>query len=134
MYTLIQGAIIESLKGRFKELRRPKRNRNSHDKDEVKKAVPKLNKPCVNSLYDLPPIPPGEDEESLQRHAQKLVPEYTKSKKGRGNMQLVTSLMEKTYPIRRADILSGEYDLNTILLRYPYLQCSNQVCIYSLFL
>ena len=86
-----------------------------------------MKKPSVNDLYKLPPIPPGEDEESLRRHAQKLVPEYTKSKKGRGNMQLVTSLMEKTYPIRRADILSGEFDLNTILLRYPYLQCSDQV-------
>ena len=83
-----------------------------------------MKKPPGNNLYELPPIPPSKDEESLRRHAQKLV---MKSKKGRGNMQLVTSLMEKTYPIQRADILGGEFDLNTILLRYPYLQCSDQV-------
>ena len=50
---------------------------------EAIKAEPKLKKPSGNNLYELPPIPPGEDEESLRRRAQKLVPEYTKSTKSR---------------------------------------------------
>ena len=58
---------------------------------------------------------------------QVLSNEYTKSKRGRGNQQLVNSLMEKTFPVRRADILSESLDINSILVKYPYLQCSDQV-------
>ena len=89
---------------------------------------PKKQKQAIAILLEPPSLPPGEDEMSLNRHIKILCLEYSKTKRGRGNHQLVTSLMEKTYPLRRADVLNSEkFNLNMILAKYPYLQCSDQV-------
>ena len=87
-----------------------------------------MRKPVVNTLYEPPPTLPGEDETLWNRHIQVLSLEYTKTKRGRGNIQVTSALMDKTYSIRRGDILRGTLDLRAILVKYPYLQCSDQVC------
>ena len=67
-------------------------------------------------LFEPPPLPPGDDEMSLNRHIKVLSSEYIKTKiNGRGNHQLVTYLIEKTNPIKRADVLNSEkFNLNMI--------------------
>lgn len=73
-------------------------------------------------------LQPGKDETSLNRHIKVLCTEYTITKKGRGNHQLVTFLMEETFSVRRVDLLkSEEFNLNMILVKYPHLQCSDHV-------
>ena len=80
---------------------------------------PKKQKQAIGILLEPPSLPPGEDEVSLNRHIIRVL------KRGRGNHQLVTSLMEKTYPLRKADALNSEkFNLNIVLV---YLQCSDQV-------
>ena len=128
----LQGAIVQTLCDRFKELRRPLRTTvtpsQKTDHHPKKQKDSKAQTPAMAILCKPPALPPGEDETSLNRHIKILSTEYTKTKKGRGNHQLVTSLMEKTFSVRRADVLkSEEFNLHMILVKYPYLQCSDHV-------
>ena len=59
-------------------------------------------------------------------HNKVLQMEYKKSK---SNMAVVTSLMERTYAFRRADILANPSVKTEILSKYPFLQNVEQVCI-----
>ncbi|KAL5515679.1 hypothetical protein EMCRGX_G000880 [Ephydatia muelleri] len=127
-----EGAIVQTLCDRFKELRRPLRTTvtpfQKTDHHPKKQKDSKAQTPAMAILCKPPALPPGEDETSLNRHIKILSTEYTKTKKGRGNHQLVTSLMEKTFSVRRADVLkSEEFNLHMILVKYPYLQCSDHV-------
>ena len=74
---LTQGAIKQSLVNRLKQLRRSPRDRTSVTQSEKKVVEPKLKKPSANSLFDVPPLPPGEDEVSLRRHVQVSTSKYT---------------------------------------------------------
>eukprot|EP00731_Ephydatia_muelleri_P000801 Em0001g801a len=127
-----EGAIVQTLCDRFKELRRPLRTTvtpfQKTDHHPKKQKDSKAQTPAMAILCKPPALPPGEDETSLNRHIKILSTEYTKTKKGRGNHQLVTSLMEKTFSVRRADVLkSEEFNLHMILVKYPYLQCSDHL-------
>lgn len=72
-----------------------------------------------------PSMPEGEDMISMQRHVSVLKEEFGKKK--HCNLLVVNSLMEKTYPIRRAAILSGDSELSSLLQQYPFLQSNTQV-------
>ena len=67
----------------------------------------------------LPSVPAGEDEVSFQRHNCVLKAEFSKS---RHNKQIVSELMNVTFPMRRADILLSPCDINKILEKCPFLQ------------
>ena len=67
----------------------------------------------------LPSVPAGEDEVSFQRHNRVLKAEFSKS---RHNKQIVSELMNVTFPMRRADILLSPCNINKILKKYPFLQ------------
>lgn len=50
-------------------------------------------------------------------------------KKTRTNYDTVQDLMDRTFALRRKDILENTYDLNTIFTLFPFLQESEQVKI-----
>ena len=117
---------MESLINRFKEFRRPPRDRSKVDSTTATPALRVLpqQKPPLQSLMETPPVPPGEDQASFRRHNHVLLAE---SKKARPNMQVVTSLMEVTYALRRKDIISSTADVKHHLIQYPFLQNVDQV-------
>ena len=73
--------------------------------------------------FDLPPIPPGEDETSFERHNRVLKTEYNKANP---NVSTVKELMKVTFPMRRQDILSHGHTYDP-LQKYPYLQQPSHV-------
>lgn len=115
---------------RFKEFRRRHR-----DKGESTSATPPpqrvqaKRKPPIEALMESPPVPPGEDDTSCKRHNQVLLAE---SKKAKPNMQVVNSLMERTYAFRRRDVMSSEADVTQLLAKYPFMQNADQVLIYCI--
>lgn len=123
----MQSSVKQSLMNRFKELRRTPKERAPSSGESSKKIVPQKRKsPGLDSILKPPEIPPGEDETSFKRHNKVLQMEYKKSKP---NMAVVTSLMERTYAFRRADILANPSVITEILSKYPFLQNVEQVCI-----
>lgn len=126
MFTFpLQGAIVQSLINRFKEFRRPPRDRSKVGVIPSKPPSHVIQrKPPIESLMEMPAIPAGEDHTSFKRHNQILVAE---SKKAKPNMQVVGSLMERTYAFRRGDIISSPSDVVNNLAQYPFLQNVEQV-------
>lgn len=108
------------MKSKMKEIRRPKSSRSTEKgKSSVSSKIgrsPPLRKggrsPGSIDLMKLPSVPAGEDEVSFQRHNRVLKAEFSKS---RHNKQIVSELMNVTFPMRRADILQSPCDINKIL-------------------
>ena len=125
-----QGAIVEDFFARFKEFRRPTRDRQKQDPENTAQHQQQQHsmKMPASSLMEVPPFPPGEDKVSMERSISILKSEFSKRTR---NAQLVHSYMEKTYPVRRQDILSGEKNLQTLLQTYPFLQDAEQVINYD---
>ena len=86
-----------------------------HDQSVIQEASSTKHKEHV---FELPPIPPGEDETSFERHNRVLKSEYSKSNPNRHTVQ---ELMNITFSMRRRDILSQGHTFNP-LTKYPYLQ------------
>jgi hypothetical protein len=119
---LVQDAIVKGLQGRlqgrFKEHRRDKKPRKvrAHVPSEPLQVKPKA--PCVKE-QDIPAVPAGEDENSFERHNRTLKAEYSKANP---NRRMVDELMERTFPMRRQDILAQGHSYE-----YPFLQVADQV-------
>jgi hypothetical protein len=64
-------------------------------------------------------LQPGEDSVSYERHLKHLQGEFSKAKR---NPQVVTELMTKTFPLRRAEILEQSPSLPKLVERFPFLQ------------
>lgn len=123
----MQSSVKQSLMNHFKELRRTPEERAPSSGESSKKIVPQKRKsPGLDSILKPPEIPPGEDETLFKCHNKVLQMEYKKSKP---NMAVVTSLMERTYAFRRADILANPSVITEILSKYPFLLNVEQVCI-----
>ncbi len=71
-----------------------------------------------------PVLCPGEDSVSFGRHAQVLQTEFNKTRR---NQQVVAELMDRTFPMRRKEILEKDTDLNHIFQSFPFLQEIDQV-------
>ena len=80
-------------------------------------------------MFELPPIPDGEDQTSFDRHNRVLKAEYSKPNP---NVKTVQELMKITFPMRRRDILSEGHSFDP-LKKYPYLQQPSHVSVYSTF-
>ena len=94
------------------------------------KKPPAKKKPTgmtVSHLMEPPAVPEGEDETSMLHHASILRGEHDKHK--RANTQVVNSLMEKTFPYRRAQALDSGTDLKTLLSQFPFMQTTEQLHI-----
>lgn len=118
----IQGAIIVGLQNRFKEFRRVKKPRNTI----VRQLIPsKPKSPCVGLKRETPEITPGEDGVSFERHNRVLKAEFAKTKP---DVQLVGDLMNRTYAMRRKDILTQGHSWDP-LSKYPFLQVTEHVSL-----
>ena len=127
---IIQGSLVQGLKGRFKERRRTKKPRTA-TKSPSEEADHKPHPPKGPALkaLELPPIPAGEDDTSFERHNRILKLEYAKP---HPNNATVTELMKTTFAMRRRDILSEGHKFD--IGKYPFLQSPYHVSMNTVFL
>ena len=115
------------MKSKMKEIRRSKSSRSTEKgKSSVSSKIgrsPPLCKggrsPGSIDLMKLPSVPAGEDKVSFQRHNCVLKAEFSKV---RHNKQIVSELMNVTFPMHSADILQSPCNINKILEKYPFLR------------
>lgn len=85
-----------------------------------KKRLPGITQPPQ------PPVVLGEDQVSFGRHNKILKTEF---KKSRRNEQVVSDLMDRTFPMRRKAVVEKCKDLSDLYKQFPFLQEANQVCL-----
>ena len=118
---LMQDAIAQTLRDRFKEFRRPKKPRRT----TTSASVPLLKTPPgITSPLASPPIPAGEDKVSFQRHANALCLEF---KKVKPNMSVVDDLMTMSFAMRWEDLHNNSYDIGSVFQKYPFLRMADKV-------
>lgn len=117
-----------SLINRFKEFRRPPKKRDISI-SKIKKS-PKKKNPGITQTPRPPLFPVGEDTISLERHNRVLQAEFSKRATSRNN-QVVSDLMDRTFPMRRKTILEQPLSLESIFEKFPFLQECEQVHIYT---
>lgn len=110
------------LRNRFKRFRRKRSSTSSLFNNE--EAPPKKTKALSAKVATLPSIPPGEDEQSYQRHLKLLQDLYRKKNV---NMDSVSHLMEKTFALRRASVMTDPQPLVSTLMEHPFLRSVDQV-------
>lgn len=119
---LVQDAIVKGLQGRFKEFRRDKKPRKESKQVSSQQVHIKPKVPCGKE-QDVPAIPAGEDESSFERHNRTLKAEYSKANQ---NGMMVDELMDRTFAMRRQDILAQGHSYDPVS-KYPFLQVPDQV-------
>ena len=120
---LVQDALVKSLINRFKEFRRPKKTRNAVCTTPTLTSKKGKAPGITNSVMS--PVPaPGEDAVSYERHIKVLQVEY---KKANRNQAVVGNLMERSFALRRQEILEKTVSIEHILVRFPFLQQADQV-------
>ena len=119
---LFQGAIVTSLRNHFKEFRRTPVERGKL-KTNTKKS-PKKKSPGITQSLAQPLPAPGEDSVSFERHCRLLQVEFTKARR---NQHVVTDLMDRTFAMRRREILEEPHDLDGLFEQFPFHQQSDQV-------
>ena len=117
----VQDALVRSLVNRFKEFRRPKKLRDRPC--EKKTILSRVGKApgITNSLkqpVSLPVMRLG------IRHTKALQVEFKKTNR---NCALIGDLMERSFAMRRMEILENNYSLNilySVLSGQPVFRCS----------
>ena len=109
---------------RFKEFRRTPVPRDISSSSGKKRQSPKKKRPGITQTPRRPLFPTGEDVVSLERHTRILKTEFKKKNR---NDQVVSELMDRTFPLRRQTILEQPMNLDSIFEKFPFLQESGQV-------
>ena len=112
----IQGAIVMSLRNRFKERRHIQTVRKSSQPSTAAPRSCPCQKPAKRAI-DPPVVPSGEDETSFLRHQRVLAAEFQKA---HPSEQIIRELMQLTFPMRRKDILEDGHVFDP-LEKFPYL-------------
>lgn len=122
----MQGGIVQTLIDRFKDMRRLRKPNSSDSSTSRSADLGKQNKvaPRPHKPFTLPDVPEGEDAVSFERHNRVLQSQWTKSSR---NVVTIEQLMERTFAMRRRDILEASSDVQTTFNKYPFLQDPNQV-------
>ena len=111
------------LKDRLKRFRR---KRSSCDPTPEKPVIPKRPRSSLSALScELPQILNGEDHESYVRHCKKLVELSTEKSP---SINVVNTVMERSFAIRRQQVITNLPSVTDILLQHPFLRKSNEVC------
>ena len=121
---------MEGMKDKMKNIRNVKPwHKKPHGIEEA--SIPtKKQKRLPFPRYPLvPTIPPSEDEASCVRHMKLLQLEYQKASPDK---YITSSLMDRTYPFRRKDMLQQPKPIQQILKEYPPLKKIEQVASYVL--
>lgn len=111
-----------SLTNRFKEFRRQPVKRTKPN--ITGKKSPKKKSPGITQCPAEPRLLPGEDSVSCSRHNRVLLVEFNKTRR---NKEVVSDLMDKTFALRRKEILDKCPDLDSLFKEYPFLQDGDQV-------
>ena len=117
---------MESMKDKMKNIRNVKPRHKRAMENDGKKASP-VKKPKLQHFpkYPVAPvIPPGEDEASCARHIKLLQLEHQKPSP---NKHIVATLMNRTFPFRRREIIEQPKPITQILKNYPPLKKAEQV-------
>ena len=118
---ILKGYLVEAMKDKMKNIRNAKpRHKKAHENEEI--SIPtkkqKFNMPFPR--YPVTPtIPPSEDEASCVRHTKFLQLEYQKVSTDK---HTINTLMDRTYPFRRQEILECPKPIQQILKVYPPLK------------
>ena len=120
---LVQDALVKSLINRFKEFQRPKKPRNAVCTAPTLTSK-KGKAPGITNSVKSPVPAPGEDAVSYERHVKYLKVEY---KKANRNWAIVGDLMERSFALRRQEILENTVSIEHILVRFPFLHEADQV-------
>ena len=118
----VQDALIRSLIDRFKEFRRPKKPRTPLSNRAKEKERGK--KPGITNTIKEPIPLPGEDMISFERHTKALQVEF---KRANRNNAVINDLMNRSFALRRAEILEKPHDLASFFNKFPFLQEPDQV-------
>ncbi|XP_053354227.1 uncharacterized protein LOC128526425 [Clarias gariepinus] len=84
----------------------------------------KIKKPRRSEVNYLPNFPQGEDETSLETVRQEIAVEVQKTEK---NTSLIHKNMEKTFALRRQNIVSGSPSVNEFLNLWPALRMTSEL-------
>jgi len=125
----LKGYLVEAMKDKMKNIRNVKpRHKRVHENEESSIPTKKRKHSTPFPRYPVvPTIPPSEDEASCVRHKKLLQLEYQKISPDK---HTITTLMDRTYPFRRQDILECPKPIQEILKVYPPLKKIDQVTIY----
>ena len=104
----------------MRRLRKPRPAMPKKEQVIVKKS------PGTHNPLALPEVPAGEDDVSFERHNHLLKSEWMKQKR---NAALVEELMERTFAMRRREILENSCDVKTLFKKYPFMQDPEQVAV-----
>ncbi|XP_048854451.1 uncharacterized protein LOC125722345 isoform X1 [Brienomyrus brachyistius] len=84
----------------------------------------KIKKPRRSEVNYLPNFPQGEDEASLETVRQEIAVEVQKTEK---NTSLIHKNMERTFALRRQNIVSGSPSVNEFLNLWPALRITSEL-------
>ncbi len=105
--------------GKLKRSRCDAEECNSRDDNEQPQKKVRKEYKQFPQMTSEPPIPPGEDEASNNRHQRMLLME---EKKVAPNIRTISLLMTRTVAFRRRDILQEPKPLKDILKVFPSLK------------
>ena len=119
---------MEAMKDKMKNIRNVKpRHKKAHENEESSIPTKKQKRSMPFPRYSVAPtIPPSEDEASCVRHTKFLQLEYQKVSPDK---HTINTLMDRTYPFRRQEILECPKPIQQILKVYPPLKKIDQVAI-----
>uniref|UniRef100_A0A8C1HNB5 Uncharacterized protein n=1 Tax=Cyprinus carpio carpio TaxID=630221 RepID=A0A8C1HNB5_CYPCA len=98
--------------------------KRSQSRPENEPSHSKIKKPRRSEVNYLPNFPQGEDEASLETVRQEIAVEVQKTEK---NTSLIHKNMEKTFALRRQNIVRGSPSVNEFLNLWPALRVTSEV-------
>ncbi|XP_016363608.1 uncharacterized protein LOC107705005 [Sinocyclocheilus anshuiensis] len=99
-----------------------KRSKNNPEKEHPHSNIKRTRRAEVNYLPD---FPRGENQDSLEEMRVQIISEVEKREK---NLLLIENLMQKTFALRRQEIVLENPLMKTFLEKWPALQIEAQVC------
>ena len=100
-----------------------KRGRYSTNSDPPNKDI---KKPRKGEIHFLPQYPEGLDDHNLEAARQVLVNEMMKAKP---NVSLIKKEMDRTFALRRKEVVTDKPAITQIVQRWPALFSESQVCM-----
>lgn len=100
-----------------------KRSKNNPDNDHPHSNIKRARRSEVNFL---PNFPRGESQATLEQLSLQINEEVEKAEK---NLLLIEKLMQKTFALRRQDIVKSEFPVRELLNSWPALRMESQVTV-----
>lgn len=99
-----------------------KRSKNNPDKEHPHSNIKRARRAEVNFL---PNFPKGESQASLEEMRLQIMDEVQKSQQ---NLRLIEMLMQKTFALRRQEIIQENPHVKDFLEKWPALRIESQLC------